>query len=84
MNIVTPLVVGVLIGWVTSVLRRTDGREELIRNVALGIFGAYLGSWLLGKLFESASQGIFSFGVIIASFFGAATLLFVAARLNRV
>ena len=83
MSIVTPLVVGVLIGWVASVLKRTAGREDLIRNVGIGILGSYLGGWLVSSLFESASQGTFSFGAITASFLGAATLLFVVARLNR-
>lgn len=83
MNIVTSLVVGVLIGWVASIRMGTDDREGLVRNVATGIVGAYGASWLLGKLLESANQGGFSVGAMIASVFGAATLLFVAARLQR-
>ena len=82
MNIFTSLVVGVLIGWVASIIMRSDGREELIRNVAAGVAGAFVGSWLLGKLFESNQAG-FSFGAVIASFLGAATLLLVVTRLNR-
>ena len=82
MNIFTSLVVGVLIGWVASILMRADGREDLIRNVAAGVAGAFAGSWVLGKLFEF-TQGGFSFGVMIASFLGAATLLLVMTRLNR-
>lgn len=84
MNIVVSLVMGVLIGWVASILMRTDGREGLIRNVAAGVAGAYVGSWLLAKLFESADQGGFSFGAMIASFLGAVTLLFAVARFDRV
>jgi len=82
MNIVVSLIAGVLIGWVASVLKSTAGQEDLVRNVAAGVIGAFLGSWLLGKLVESANPGIFSFGAMIASLFGAATLLFVVARLN--
>ena len=83
MNIIVWIVVGVAIGWIASALHATAGREDLIRNVATGIGGAYVGGWLLGKLFESASPGSFSFGAMVASIIGAAALLFVMARLNR-
>jgi uncharacterized membrane protein YeaQ/YmgE (transglycosylase-associated protein family) len=83
MNIITLLVVGVVIGWIASVLMGTDGREGLIRNVAIGIAGAYVGSFLLDKLSESASQGGFSFGAMVASVLGAATLLLVVSRFAR-
>jgi uncharacterized membrane protein YeaQ/YmgE (transglycosylase-associated protein family) len=82
MNIFISLVVGVLIGWITSVRHTTAGREDLIRNVATGIAGAFGGGWLLGKLIESNQDG-FSVGVIVASFLGAFMLLFVVTRLYR-
>lgn len=83
MNIITWLLIGGLIGWVGSILIGTGSREGLIRNVVVGIAGAYIGSWLLSKLFESANQGGFSVGVIIASFLGAASLLLLVNRLSR-
>ena len=83
MNIIILLIVGVAIGWVASVLMGTDGREGLIRNVAIGIAGAYAGSFFLDKLSESASQEGFSFAVMLASAFGAAALLFVVSRFDR-
>lgn len=83
MNIVVSLVVGILIGWGASVLKRTAGQEELVRNVAVGIVGGLLGSWLLGRLLEPANQGDFSFGAMIASALGAAVLVFAVDRLNR-
>jgi len=82
MGIFTSVVVGVLIGWIASVRNSEAGREILIRNVAAGIIGAFVGSWILGKLFESASSGGFSVGAMIASSLGAAALLFVMTRLN--
>jgi uncharacterized membrane protein YeaQ/YmgE (transglycosylase-associated protein family) len=82
MNIITSLVVGALIGWVASMLMQAAGREDLIRNIALGIAGAYIGRWILSALIES-NQGGFSFGVVVASFLGAATLLFIVTRLSR-
>ena len=82
MNIFISLVVGVLIGWIATVQNTTAGREDLIRNVAAGIAGAFGGSWVLSKLIESSQDG-FSVGVIVASFLGAFMLLFVVTRLYR-
>lgn len=83
MNIIIAVVIGVLIGWGASVLKGTDGREDLIRNVAVAIAGAYVGGWLLGKLFESANAGGFSFTAMFASTVGAAALLFLVSRLKQ-
>lgn len=82
MGIITSIVAGILIGWIASVRNPEAGREALIRNVTAGIIGAFAGSWILGKLFESAATGEFSFGAVIASCLGATTLLFVRARLT--
>ena len=81
MSLITPLVVGIVMGFAASTLKATAGQEDLIRNVVVGIAGAFMGAWLLGKLFET-SQGGFSFGAVIVSLAGAATLLFVMARLQ--
>ena len=82
MSIIISLIVGVLIGWVVSVLKRPAGREDLIRNIAAGVAGAYLGGWLLGRMLDTGQQAS-SFGAIIASLLGAAALLFIVARFNR-
>jgi len=83
MNIVVSLFAGIFIGWIASTLNRTAGREDLVRNLAAGVAGAYLGSWLLGKLLEPVNTGDFSVGTMIASVLGAAALLFVVERFNR-
>ena len=82
MNIFISLVAGTLIGWIASLQNATAGREDLIRNVVVGIAGAFGGGWLLGKLFESTQDG-FSVGVIVASLLGAVMLLFAVTRLYR-
>ena len=77
MNIIIWLVVGGLIGWLASVLMRTDARQGIILNVAVGIVGAVLGGWLLGGLVGAGSinQGDFSVPALLVSLFGAVVLL---------
>ena len=82
MNIMTSLIVGVLLGWITSVMSKAAAREDLIRNLAVGIAGAFVGGRFLGSLFGSGQEG-FSLGVMAASILGAATLLLLVTRLYR-
>ena len=42
MNIITWLVVGGLVGWVASMIMRTDGQQGILLNVAVGVVGAEL------------------------------------------
>ena len=50
MNIVVWLVIGGLIGWLASVVMRTDGQQGILLNVVVGVVGAILGGWLLSPL----------------------------------
>lgn len=83
MNIITGLVVGVSMGWVASILMKSDSREALIRNVAVGTAGAFVGSWLLSSTLDPTGQGGFNFGLMIASFLGAIALLFLVSHFSR-
>jgi uncharacterized membrane protein YeaQ/YmgE (transglycosylase-associated protein family) len=83
MNIFIALVAGLAVGWGSSMLIGTDGREDLIRNVIVGAVGAYLGGWLLTAIFDSAEPADFTIGAIIAAMSGAAIALFAVNRFRR-
>ena len=50
MNFIIWLVVGGLIGWVASMIMKTDGQQGLILNVIVGIVGAWLAGWFISPL----------------------------------
>ena len=50
MDLVVTLVTGGLIGWLASLLMRTDGQMGVLANILVGIVGSILGSWLAGVL----------------------------------
>jgi uncharacterized membrane protein YeaQ/YmgE (transglycosylase-associated protein family) len=50
MDLVMTLLTGGLIGWLASLLMRTDGQMGLLANIVIGIVGSILGSWLAGVL----------------------------------
>lgn len=84
MDILVWLVIGGLVGWVASMLMKTDGQQGIIMNVVVGIVGAVLGGWLLGDYFGSSTinQGNFSLNGLFVSLLGAVILL-VLMRLVR-
>lgn len=50
MNILVQLIVGGIIGWLASILMKTNAQMGLIANVVVGIIGAGVGGWLAGQL----------------------------------
>jgi uncharacterized membrane protein YeaQ/YmgE (transglycosylase-associated protein family) len=85
MNLIIWLVMGGLIGWVASLVMKTDAQQGLVLNVVVGIVGALLGGWLLSPLIGAGTvnQGDFSLLGLLVSFGGAIILLFVVNLFRR-
>lgn len=50
MNLIIQLIVGGVIGWLASIVMKTNAQMGIIANVIVGIIGAGLGSWLSVQL----------------------------------
>jgi len=50
MNLILQLIVGGVIGWIASMVMKTNGQMGLIANVIVGIVGAGIGGWIATKL----------------------------------
>jgi uncharacterized membrane protein YeaQ/YmgE (transglycosylase-associated protein family) len=85
MNFIIWLVVGGLIGWVASIIMKTEAQQGMILNVIVGIVGAMLGGWLISPLVGAATvnQGDFSIGGLVVSLIGAIILLAVVNLFRR-
>ena len=85
MNFIIWLVVGGLIGWVASILMRTDGQQGILLNVVVGIVGAFIGGWLLAPMFGvgTINQDNFSVGSLAVSLLGAIILLAIVNLFRR-
>jgi len=85
MNFIIWLVVGGLIGWVASMIMRTDGQQGIILNVVVGIVGAFLGGFLLAPLFGTGTvnSNDFSIGGLAVSLLGAVILLAIVNLVRR-
>mgnify|MGYP000894986905 CR=1 FL=1 len=85
MNFLIWLVVGGVIGWLASIVMRTDAQQGILLNVVVGIVGAFLGGFLLSPLFGigTINQNNFSLGALIVSFLGALILLAIVNLFRR-
>ena len=50
MDLIVTLIIGGVIGWVASLVIKSDAQMGLIANVLIGIVGSFLGHWLAGVL----------------------------------
>lgn len=84
-NLIVWLIVGGLVGWVASMLMRTNGQQGLFLNVVVGIVGAALAGWLISPLVgvPTINQGAFSVGALVVSLLGGMLLLAVVNLVRR-
>ncbi|HEX2543098.1 MAG TPA: GlsB/YeaQ/YmgE family stress response membrane protein [Caldimonas sp.] len=85
MNFIIWLIVGGIIGWLASLMMKTDGQQGIILNVVVGIVGALLGGWLISPLLGvgTINQDNFSLPSLLVSFLGAAILLAIVNLFRR-
>lgn len=84
-NLIVWLVIGGLIGWVASMIMRTDAQQGVLLNVVVGIVGAALAGWLISPLVgvPTINQDAFSFGALVVSLLGAILLLAIVNLFRR-
>lgn len=85
MNIIIILVVGGILGWLASLVMRTDGQQGIFLNIIVGIVGAFLAGFLVTPLIGGApiTSGNFDIMSLVASFLGAVILLAIVNLFRR-
>jgi uncharacterized membrane protein YeaQ/YmgE (transglycosylase-associated protein family) len=78
MDLIVTLIVGGIIGWLASIIMKTNAQMGLLANIIIGIIGSFLGYWLAGML------GIATTGVLrwLMAVIGAAVLIGILKALN--
>jgi len=79
MNWLISIVIGGIIGWVASILMKTNAQMGLLANIIVGIVGSGLGSWLAGMLGIAPPGAILNYAIAVA---GAALLIFILGKLG--
>ena len=85
MGLVILLIVGGLIGWVASMIMRTDGQQGIFLNVVVGIVGAVLAGFIVTPLVGGApiTSGEISITSVLVSLLGAIVLLAIINLVRR-
>ncbi|MDB5842288.1 MAG: GlsB/YeaQ/YmgE family stress response rane protein [Herminiimonas sp.] len=85
MNFIIWIVVGGILGWIASMIMKTDAQQGMILNIVVGIVGALVGGWLLAPLFGTGTinQNDFSIGSLLVSLLGAVILLAIVNLFRR-
>jgi uncharacterized membrane protein YeaQ/YmgE (transglycosylase-associated protein family) len=73
------IIVGGIVGWIASILMKTNGQMGIIANVLVGIVGSALGFWLAGQLGIAPASGVLRFLIALA---GAVLLIFILQALG--
>ncbi len=73
------LIIGGIVGWLASIIMKTDAQMGLIANVLIGIVGSLLGYWLAGMMGIAATGGVLRFVVAVV---GAIVLILILRALG--
>jgi len=86
MGFIIWLIVGGIIGWLASLVMRTDAQQGMFLNIVVGIIGAFLGGFIFSALGIGGSNinnSDFSLSSLIVSFLGAVVLLAIVNLFRR-
>lgn len=72
MNWIVLLVIGGVIGWLASLIMKTDAQMGILGNIIVGIVGSLLGGWLAGAMGIVAGGAM----VYVIAVLGAVVLIF--------
>ena len=78
-SLIMTLIVGGIVGWLASMVMKTNAQMGVIANIVVGIVGAAIGGWIFG-IFGLAAYGVV--GRLIMYVAGAAVLIAILKALK--
>jgi len=79
MGIIIWLIVGGVVGWLASLVMRTDGQQGILLNIVVGIIGSVIASFLFG----GGINQVVTVTTFIYSLIGAIILLAIVNLVRR-
>ena len=85
MNFILWLIVGGIVGWIASMIMKTDAQQGMLLNIIVGIVGAFIGGWLISPMvgIGTINQNNFSIASLLVSLVGAVILLAIVNLFRR-
>ena len=84
-NLIVWLVVGGVLGWIASMIMKTDANQGVGLNIVVGIIGALIAGFVISPLvgLPTINDGTFSIGSLLVSLLGAVILLAIVNLFRR-
>jgi len=81
MGIILWIIFGALVGWIASLIMKTDAQQGAIINIVVGVVGAVLGGWIMSVIGKSGVEGFNLYSFLVA-LLGACVLLLIVRALR--
>ena len=79
MDWIISLIIGGIVGWLASIVMKTNAQMGIIANVLVGVVGSLLGNWVAGALGLAPCGGILRF---VIALIGDVALIFILRALG--
>lgn len=66
MGIILWIIFGALVGWIASLIMKTDAQQGTLLNIVVGIVGAVVGGWIMSFFGESGVTGFNLYSFVVA------------------
>ncbi len=85
-NFIIWIIAGGLIGWLASIIMKTNNRQGMIADIIVGIVGAFVGGYFLSPLFNisTINESNYSIPALLVSLGGAVILLAISKLFRTV
>jgi uncharacterized membrane protein YeaQ/YmgE (transglycosylase-associated protein family) len=81
MGLIIWLVIGGIVGWLASIIMRTNAQQGLFLNIIVGIVGAVIGGLILGR--GNINNAGINVSTFLVSLLGAIVLLAIVNLVRR-
>lgn len=82
MGILLWIIFGALVGWIASLIMKTDAEQGALLNIVVGIVGAVIGGWIMNFFGQSGTTGFNIYSFIVA-IIGAVVLIAIVKAVRR-
>ncbi|MBP9855900.1 MAG: GlsB/YeaQ/YmgE family stress response membrane protein [Candidatus Pacebacteria bacterium] len=83
MGIILWIIFGGLVGWIASMLMKTDAEQGVFLNIVVGVIGAVVGGWIMSIVGETGVTGFNLYSFVVA-LIGAVVLIGIVRMLRTV
>lgn len=82
MGILLWIIFGGIVGWIASIIMKTDAEQGPLLNIIVGIVGAVLGGWIMSFFGYGGTTGFNLYSFIVA-LIGAIVLIAIVRAIRR-